>query len=70
MVALSSHASVVRLTSASFEEQAYRYACLAQIFFDDNVGHTAAHIVDARDVRNGEPLAFKVSFCARRAPSH
>ena len=39
-------------------------ACALQIFFDDNIGHTAAHIVDARDVRSGEPLAFKVCLCA------
>ena len=37
-----------------------------QIFFDDNIGHTAAHIVDARDVRTGEPLAFQ----ARLLPPH
>lgn len=39
-------------------------ACPMQIFFDDNLGHTAAHIVDARDVRSGDPLAFKVCLCA------
>ncbi len=37
----------------------YLNAAAAQIFFDDNIGHTASHIVDARDVRTGEPLAFQ-----------
>lgn len=32
-----------------------------QIFFDDNIGHTAAHIIDARNLHTGEPLPFKVS---------
>ena len=32
-----------------------------QIFFDDNIGHGSANIVDVRDVRSGEPLAFQVS---------
>ena len=31
-----------------------------QIFFDDNIGHGSANIVDVRDVRSGEPLAFQV----------
>ena len=31
-----------------------------EIFFDDNIGHTTAHIVDAREVHTGEPLPFKV----------
>ncbi len=30
-----------------------------QIFFDDNIGHGAAHIVDVRDVLTGEGLAFQ-----------
>jgi hypothetical protein len=33
-----------------------------QIFFDDNVGHGAAHIVDARDARTGASLPFQVPF--------
>lgn len=32
-----------------------------QIFFDDNIGHGSANIVDVRDVRTGEALAFQVS---------
>lgn len=31
---------------------------MVQMFFDDNVGHMSAHIVDARDVRTGESLQF------------
>jgi len=42
-------------------------AAAAQIFFDDNIGHTASHIVDARDVRTGEPLAFQAGAPARKA---
>ncbi|BDA47562.1 hypothetical protein COCOBI_10-4100 [Coccomyxa sp. Obi] len=30
-----------------------------QIFFDDNIGHGAAHIVDVRDMLTGEGLAFQ-----------
>ena len=33
-----------------------------QIFFDDNIGHGSANIVDVRDVRTGEALAFQVSM--------
>lgn len=29
-----------------------------QMFFDDNIGHTSAHIADARDARTGESLPF------------
>ena len=50
--------------SAAVRGHAELTRALAQIFFDDNIGHTAAHIVDARDVRDGEPLAFKVRVCA------
>ena len=32
-----------------------------QIFFDDNIGHGSANIVDVRDVMSGEPLAFQVT---------
>ena len=32
-----------------------------QIFFDDNIGHGSANIVDARDANTGAPLAFQVS---------
>ena len=32
-----------------------------KLFFDDNIGHTAAHIVDARDVNTGQHLSFEVS---------
>ena len=32
-----------------------------QIFFDDNIGYTNAHIVDVRNVHTGESIAFKVS---------
>ena len=32
-----------------------------QVFFDDNIGHGSAHIVDVRDVRTGSPLPFQVS---------
>ena len=32
-----------------------------QIFFDDNIGHGSANIVDVRDVKSGEPLAFQVT---------
>ena len=31
-----------------------------KIFFDDNIGHTAAHIVDVRDVRTGKLIPFQV----------
>ena len=31
-----------------------------QIFFDDNVGHGQAHIVDTRDARTGASLPFQV----------
>lgn len=30
-----------------------------QIFFDDNIGHGAAHIVDVRNAATGEGLAFQ-----------
>ena len=33
-------------------------ASTIQVFFDDNVGHGAAHIVDARHARTGAPLPF------------
>ena len=32
-----------------------------QIFFDDNIGHGSANIVDVRDVKSGEPIAFQVT---------
>ena len=32
-----------------------------QIFFDDNIGYGAAHIVDVRDVLTGGGLAFQAS---------
>ena len=32
-----------------------------KIFFDDNIGHTAAHIVDVRDVRTGKLIPFQVA---------
>ncbi len=38
-----------------------------QIFFDDNIGHGAAHIVDVRDVSTGEGLAFQASALSVRA---
>lgn len=31
-----------------------------KIFFDDNIGHTSAHIVDVRDVLTGKTLQFQV----------
>ena len=31
-----------------------------QMFFDDNIGHAGAHIVDARDVRTGMSLPFRL----------
>ncbi len=31
-----------------------------KIFFDDNIGHTAAHIVDVRDVHTGKLVPFQV----------
>jgi hypothetical protein len=30
-----------------------------QIFFDDNIGHGSAHIVDVRDVADGSSIAFQ-----------
>ena len=33
-----------------------------KVFFDDNIGHTSAHIIDARDVVTGQPIPFKVSL--------
>lgn len=33
-----------------------------KIFFDDNIGHTAAHIVDARDVLSGRSIPFQVAL--------
>lgn len=32
-----------------------------QIFFDDNILHGSAHIVDVRDVNTGLPIPFQVS---------
>lgn len=32
-----------------------------EVFFDDNIQHNSAHIVDARDVVTGKPLPFKVT---------
>jgi hypothetical protein len=31
---------------------------IIQMFFDDNIGYTSAHIVDVRDVRTGESVPF------------
>ena len=41
-----------------------------QIFFDDNIGHGSANIVDVRDVRSGEPLAFQVGNDCRETCSN
>jgi hypothetical protein len=32
---------------------------IIQIFFDDNIGHGAAHIVDARDAVTGDSIPFQ-----------
>ena len=37
-----------------------------KIFFDDNIGHTAAHIVDVRDVRTGKLIPFQVRDIQRK----
>ena len=34
---------------------------VTQIFFDDNIFHSNAHIVDARDVRTGESIPFSIA---------
>jgi len=39
-----------------------------QIFFDDNIGHGSANIVDVRDAKTGEPLAFQVCNCSSADP--
>lgn len=38
-----------------------------QIFFDDNIGHGAAHIVDVRDAHSGNTLTFQArARCSRK----
>ncbi len=34
--------------------------CTIQMFFDDNILHSSAHIVDVRDVRTAQSIPFQV----------
>ena len=62
---------LLRRFNGSQKDAVMTFDCLVlQIFFDDNVGHGAAHIVDARHAVTGASLPFQVFICTLFAPPY